>query len=133
MPSTTKTIGTKTATVVSVEATTAAPTSVVPSTAAAVNVSPSLRRRKIDSRTTMELSTSMPIPSVRPPRDMMLSEMSRRYMHMNVAMTDRGIDVAMTTVLRKSRRNANRTRIARTPPMSAAFRTPSMACSMKSD
>ena len=81
----------------------------------------------------MELSTSIPIPRVSPPSDMMLSEISMRYIIMKVAITDRGIEVAIITVLRTSRRNANRTMIARMPPMMAAYLTSMIDCMMKSD
>ena len=68
----TKTMGKKTAMVVRVEATTAPRTSEVPRTAAAWISSPSSRQRKIDSSTTIDESTSMPMPSASPPSDMML-------------------------------------------------------------
>ena len=112
---------------------TAAPTSEVPSTAERNSEAPAWRRRKIDSSTTMELSTSMPMPRVSPPSDMMLSEMSILYMAMNVAMTEIGIDVAMISVLRRSRRKNSSTMMASTPPISAALRTSSTACWMKWD
>jgi hypothetical protein len=70
----TKTIGRNTTTVVSVEANTLRPISRVPFTAAWNTPSPSSRRRVTASRTTIELSTSMPTPSARPPKDMTFSD-----------------------------------------------------------
>ena len=70
----TNTIGRNTATVVSVEATTAPCTSLVPSTAAWYRPFPVSRWRAITSSTTIESSTSMPMPSARPPSDMMFSD-----------------------------------------------------------
>jgi len=65
----TKMTGRKITSVVMVLAMMAGPTSRVPSTAADDGESPaSVRRRKMFSRTTMELSTIMPTPSARPPR-----------------------------------------------------------------
>ncbi len=129
----TNTSGTKTATVVSVEAKTAAPTSCVPSTAARNSPRPSCRFRKIDSSTTIELSTSMPMPSVRPPRDMTFSEMPSRYISRKVATMEIGIETPMMSVLRQSRRKANSTSTASRPPSSAESRTSLRAWRMNSD
>ena len=68
-----KTIGRKTAMVVSVEAVIAVATSWVPSTAEVSASSPSSRFLKMFSSTTTALSTSMPTPRARPPKVMMLS------------------------------------------------------------
>ncbi len=57
--------------VVRVLAMTAAATSRVPSRAACLGEAPPSFRRTMFSSTTIELSTSMPMPSARPPRDMM--------------------------------------------------------------
>ncbi len=132
MPST-KTMGRNTATVVRVEATTAPPTSAVPLMAAAYRDCPICFLRKIDSSTTIELSTSMPMPRVNPPSDMMFSEMSSLYMATKVATTEMGMLVAMIRVLRRSRRNSSSTTMASSPPISAALRTSLTACSMKWD
>ena len=56
--------------------------------------SPSSRFLWMASSTTMELSTSSPIPSVMPPSDMMLSEISKTNIKKNVAMTETGIEIA---------------------------------------
>ena len=117
----------------SVDAVTAAPTSLVPSTADRASDIPCLRRRAIDSSTTMELSTSMPMPSVRPPSDIRLSEMSSSYRRMNVASTESGIDSAMMSVERTWRRNRKSTITASRPPISAALRTSSIAFAMNTD
>ena len=101
----TKTIGKKTAIEVSVEATTAPRTSSVPRMAAATRPSPSSRQRKIDSRTTIEESTSMPMPSARPPSDMTLSEMPSMLRGAKVMNREAGIDTATMAVERKLRRN----------------------------
>ena len=78
MPST-KTMGTKTHTVVRVAATTACPTSDAPrrTRSETGRSPPRLRWRSIPSSTTMELSTSMPTPRARPPRDMMFNDTSK--------------------------------------------------------
>ena len=129
----TKTIGRKTATVVRVEAITAGPISAVPSMEASRRDAPCWRLRKIDSSTTMDESSSMPRPSVRPPSDIRLSETSILYMNMKVAITEMGIEVATIRVLRISRRKKKRMMIARAPPMSAALRTSPTAWDMKVD
>ena len=95
----TKTIGTKTQMVVSVLATTARATSVAPVLAASTSDSPSSLRRWIDSSTTIELSTSRPIPSVRPPSDMMLSEIPEMYIRKKVEITDTGIAIPIIMVV----------------------------------
>ncbi len=43
------------------------------------------------SRTTIELSTSMPMPSASPPKVMMLSVNPPKYIRPKVAMTETGI------------------------------------------
>jgi len=69
-----KITGRNTTTVVSVEATTGATTSVVPTRAAAFPTRPSSRCRKMFSNTTIEVSTSMPMPSARAPSVIRLRE-----------------------------------------------------------
>ena len=71
-----KTTGRKTTQVVSVEATIAPATSPVPARAASIIEAPSSSRfRTMLSRTTMALSTIIPIPSARPPKVIWLSVM----------------------------------------------------------
>ncbi len=101
----TKTIGTKTQIVVNVEAITARATSLAPASAAASSPIPSSRFRWIASSTTIELSTRRPIPRVRPPSDMMLSEMSEAYIRKKVATTEIGMAMPMITVVFQLRRN----------------------------
>ena len=72
----TKRIGTKTEIVVSVEAVTATDTVRAPSMDALHASMPSSRSRKMFSRTTMALSTSMPTASARPAIDRMFNVMS---------------------------------------------------------
>ncbi|MBA7660434.1 hypothetical protein ES703_68436 [subsurface metagenome] len=56
------------------------------------------------SRTTIELSTSMPIPRASPPKDMILRETPERNIRKKAAATEMGIARLMITVLRKLRR-----------------------------
>ena len=112
----TKTIGTKTQMVVRVEAVIARPTSEVPTRAASTSSSPSSRLRCTASRTTMALSTNRPTPRVRPPNDMMLSEISATYMRKKVAITDTGIETEMMRVFLSERRKKKSTTIASRPP-----------------
>ena len=100
----TKTIGTKTQIVVRVEAVMARPTSEVPIRAASTTSRPSSRLRCTASSTTMALSTSSPTPRVRPPSDMMLSEIPATYMRKKVATTDTGIEIEMMRVFLTERR-----------------------------
>ena len=100
----TKTIGTKTQIVVSVLAVTARPTSPAPCRAASTSSRPESRRRWIDSSTTIELSTSRPMPRVNPPNDMMLSEMSDSIIRKKVAITETGIAMPMINVGLRLRR-----------------------------
>ena len=51
------------------------------------------------SSTTTELSTSMPMPSARPPRDMMFSVTSKSSKGTKVTATETGIATAITRVL----------------------------------
>ena len=104
MPST-NTMGKNTAIVVRVEAKTAPPTSETPRMVAALRSSPSSWQRKMLSSTTIELSTSMPIPSASPPREMMLSETSLKYMGANVATTETGIVMLIMNVFPSFLRN----------------------------
>ena len=64
----------------------------------------------------MELSTSIPTPSARPPRVIRLSVIPEKYMSAKVAMMETGMATAMTAVLRTLRRNTSRTSTASAPP-----------------
>ncbi len=128
-----KTIGKKTAIVVSVAATTADATSEVPFLAASTIPSPCSRFRTMFSSTTMELSTSMPTARAMPPSDMMFSDTSLVYINRNVPMTEIGIAMLTIVVDRASRRKPYNTMMAKMPPMNAAFLTLSTAEEMKRD
>ena len=84
-------MGKKTATVVSVEASTAPPTSPVPRIAASIRPSPSSLHRNMLSNTTIELSTNIPMPRARPPRDMILSDTPKIFIGAKVATMEIGI------------------------------------------
>ncbi|MBK7703729.1 MAG: hypothetical protein IPI34_13020 [bacterium] len=134
-PTTTKTMGTNTATVVRVEATTAPLTSAAPRAAAAAGASPgsSSRLRWMASSTTIELSTSMPTPSASPPSDITLSDTPRPYIRMKVATIEMGIATPMISVLRSSRRKTYSTSTASRPPSRALLRTSPTALAMNTD
>ena len=95
----TKTMGKNTATVVNVEAVTAPATSVVPFMAESKAFTPFSRYRWMASRTTMELSTSMPIPRASPPSEMMFREILAENIRKNVMITETGMAVPMIRVL----------------------------------
>ena len=129
----TKTMGKNTAIVVKVEAATAERTSFVPLTAASRMLSPSSRQRKIDSSTTMELSTSIPTPRASPPSDMMLRETWNRCIGAKVAMMEIGMEIPTMAVETVFLRKKKRTIIARIPPKMAVFLTSSIDFLMKTD
>ena len=85
------------------------------------------------SSTTIELSTSIPMPSAMPPSDMMLRVRSVEYMRLKVATTDTGIEIEMITVAQTSRRKKNSTRMARMPPKMPALMTSLTAWRMNTD
>ena len=68
------------------------------------------------SMATMELSTSIPMPSANPERDSTLSVMPVKYMHTKAATTLIGIEKAMMIVGRQSVRKINSTSTASRPP-----------------
>ena len=110
-------MGANTQTVVRVEEVMAPATWLAPFTQAFFTDMPSLCSRKIFSITTMELSTSIPIPSARPDMEMIFSEIFEKYISTTANTTDSGIAHAMIRVGRKSRRNRISTRIARIAPI----------------
>jgi hypothetical protein len=116
--------------VVRVAAVTAPATSPAPITAAAGRGYPCRRQRSIASRTTIELSTNMPMPRARPPSDMMLSVTPSSFIGRKVASTDTGMVTATTAVARGSLKKKNRTMTARIPPTTAADQTCPMAAEM---
>ena len=117
-----KTIGTKTQIVVSVDATIEFETCFAPWTAARAGATPRWRRRMMFSMTTMELSTSMPMPSERPDSVMMFRERSEKYIRTSVNRTESGMLMPTMIVGRMSRRNSARTRIASSAPSSMLVR-----------
>ena len=127
------TIGKNTAIVVSVAATTADATSLVPLRAASRMFSPCSFLRTMFSSTTIELSTSMPTASAIPPRDMMFSDTSLRYISRNVPITETGIATPVIVVARESLRKPYSTMMAMMPPRIAAFFTSSTADEMNRD
>ena len=124
------TTGKKTTSVVSVLARIADPTSELPSSALAMGDFPSSRWRYVFSRTTIELSSSIPIPKARPPKVMMFRVNPPKYISPNVAMIETGIAVAIIAVLDTLRRNKNRTIIAKIPPNRVKFLTLVIDCLM---
>ncbi len=106
-------MGTKTATVVRVDAVMAMPTSDAPSIAALTAPSPSSLCLTMFSSTTMELSTSMPTDSASPAIEMMLRSMSTKYMTAKVAMTDIGMEMPTTALLLHDLRNTSSTTTVR--------------------
>ncbi len=67
----------------------------------------------------MALSTSMPTPRARPPRDMTFKVVPVRYMRKKVATTESGIEMPMISVERRSFRKRRRMRTAIAPPIRA--------------
>ncbi len=128
----TKTTGKKTASVVSVEALIAVATSDAPFTAASLGGVPPWTCRTMFSRTTIELSTSIPIPSASPLRVIRLRVSPPKYSKAIVASTETGIDSAITTTLPKLSRKANSTATARAAPHSALEETRRSDVSMNS-
>ena len=129
----TNTSGKNTATVVSVDATTAMLTSRVPVMAACSTPSPRSRALAMLSSTTMESSTTMPVASARPARDMTLRLSPNRSMKKKVAMMDTGKESPITNVLQPSRRKKKMIRIDSTPPISASNLTSASALRMNLD
>ena len=113
----TKINGKKMTEVVMVLAMMAGPTSRAPSTDACSGASPfSLRRRKIFSSTTMELSTIIPTPKASPPSVIRLIVNPPKNINANVVTIEMGIDSEITSVLRTLRRKNSNTTMASPPP-----------------
>ena len=125
-----KTIGKNTHTVVRVEAMMAPATSPAPSTAASFALRPSFLIRYIFSITTMELSTSIPIPKASPEREITLSVTPLKYMHTIAVTRLIGMEHAITAVGRRSFRNKIKIKIAKTAPNIILFRMESITRSM---
>lgn len=84
-----------TAIVVRVDDRTAVKTSRGPRTAASRGGRPLSRRRRMFSKTTMELSTNMPKPRASAPRVSMLREIPKAAMRLKVMTTEKAIDARM--------------------------------------
>ena len=109
--------GKKTATVVAVDARTAPQTSLAPSYAAVYEFLPIFRWRSIFSRTTMELSTSMPTAKEIPARLTTLMFRPRIQRKIKVPMAEIGMATAVATVDLILRKKSRRTAIASKPPI----------------
>ena len=119
--------------VVNVDATTAVLTSFAPSLAATKVDLPISRCLAIFSKTTIELSTNIPIPNAIPPKDMILRLTPLPYIRLNVAITDTGMEIEIIKVIQILRRNRYSTKMASKPPMIPAFRTSFTAEAIKID
>ena len=68
------------------------------------------------SITTMELSTSIPMPSASPDREMIFSVTPLKYIHTMAVTRLTGMEKATTSVGRRSFKNSSRMAMARTAP-----------------
>ena len=112
----TKTMGKKTHTVVRVEEVIAGAISLAPSMDASFADIPSFLRRTMFSITTMELSTNIPTPRAKPPKDMMFMVTPVKYIMAIANIRLIGMDTAITMVGFMSFKNNIRTKIASNPP-----------------
>ena len=64
----------------------------------------------------MELSTSIPIPSISPDMDMMFKEIPVKYISTTAVTTESGMEQAITKVGLISFKNKSRTKMARIAP-----------------
>ena len=113
--------GRNTTTVVRVAREMARPTSRAPLTAASSGPLPSLRWRAMLSMTTTELSTSMPMPKVKPVMVKTLNEPPVKCSQVMARRADAGIDRATQRVMRTRRRNISRMRTDSPPPQMAVW------------
>ena len=118
-------MGTNTATVVRVEARMEPATCFVPCTAARAAGMPRAFSRTMFSMTTMELSTSMPMPKARPERVIMFRLRLLKYSSTRANSTLRGILTPTMRVGRRSFRNRASTNTASSAPNT-------MLCTMES-
>ena len=79
------------------------------------------------SMTTIELSTSMPIPMARPAMEITFMVTPEKYMSTSAKSTDTGMEMPTAKVGRMSLRNRNRMRMASAPPKSRLWTTADMA------
>ena len=78
------------------------------------------------SMTTMELSTSIPIPSANPDSDIIFKEIPEKYINTRAVSTDNGMLTATTMVGFTSFKNSARTTIASAAPTTILWTTPLM-------
>ena len=84
------------------------------------------------SRTTIELSTSIPIPRRSPAIEIIFIVIPRRYMHKSVIITEIGIDKPTMSVDFIERRKMNKIAIARSAPWTTDMTTSFIVCEMMS-
>ncbi len=128
-------IGVRTSTTTKVAYTTGALTSM----AASNTISRTGRARSLRPRSRLTMfstsmiasSTTTPSATARPPRVIVLIVQPNASTTITVVSTAMGIVANVTTTLRKSRRNKNRTIVISTVPMSTSRPTPLSAFSMK--
>ena len=113
--------------VVMVEAMIAPLTSDAPFMAASFTDKPLSWFLKIFSITTIALSTSIPAPNASPPRVIIFSVRSAKYIILKVAMIEMGIARLMIRVVPKRLRKMKRTKMAITIPIRAVCLTSFMA------
>ena len=116
-----KTIGKKTQIVVTVEDVMAPATCLAPCTAALGAVIPCPLSLKMFSITTIELSTSIPMPSDRPDSVMIFSDRFEKYIRTIANNTDSGMLIATRTVGLTSFRKIARITIASSAPSTMLF------------
>ena len=84
------------------------------------------------SMTTIELSTSMPMPIARPDIEMTFIVTPEKYIRTSANRTETGIEMPTIRVGRRSRRNRKRIKIASAAPISRFSTTDEIAIWMKS-
>ena len=111
-----KTMGRKTTTVVSVEATMAPPICLAPCKDAAKLLLPCNRSLWMFSSTIMELSTSIPTPSTSPHIEIRFSVIPAKYINTKVTTTENTMDMETVNVGLMRSRNTNNTTAASNAP-----------------
>jgi len=79
------------------------------------------------------LSTSIPIPSAKPPRDIIFNETEKMFIGAKVAIIDTGMVRPIIKVLNRFLRKKYKTIIARIPPIIAVLRTSSIELLINTD
>jgi len=118
--------------VVRVEDVIAPETSEAPLIAASLGERPFSRFRKIFSMTTMALSINMPAPRANPPSVMILIVNPLKYIKLNVAMMDTGIETLTIKVVLMRRRKTYNTSMANKIPITAESLTSPIEAPIKS-